>query len=160
MIKRSISKLADAATCWLMQSMQWTMRHDVCSRGQIENYLTQGEKMTREEFFAFAPMEGSELSGSLLQWQSPVRSGYKENDVAAARVFLSQEGWSAPTLFFLHALMSAHDFGYERISRRLNRAGWNAVLVHLPYHYSRKPRPAYGGRSGRRSPSPAPELLE
>lgn len=140
MIKRSIFKMADAATCWLMQSMQWTVRHDVCSREQIENYLTQGEKMTREEFFAFAPMEGSELSGSLLHWQSPVRSGYKENDVAAARVFLSQEGWSAPTLFFLHALMSAHDFGYERISRRLNRAGWNAVLVHLPYHYSRIPR--------------------
>ena len=140
MIKRSISKLADAATCWLMQSMQWTVRNDICSREQIENYLAQGEKMRREEFFAFTPMGGSELSGSLLRWQSPVRSGYKENDVAAARIFLSQKGWSAPTLFFLHALMSAHDFGYERISRRLNRAGWNAVLVHLPYHYSRIPR--------------------
>jgi len=140
MIKKFTSQLADAATCCLVQSMQWTVRNDVCSREQVEDYLAQGEKMERAEFFAFTPMGGSEFSGSLLRWQSPVRSGYAENDVAAARVFLSQQGWPAPTLFFLHALMSAHDFGYERISRRLNRAGWNAVLVHLPYHYSRIPR--------------------
>jgi hypothetical protein len=139
MIKRLTSKLADAATCWLMQSVQWTVRNDGCTRGQVENYLSQGEKITREEFFAVTPMRGLELSGFLLRWQSPVRSGYDENDVAAARLFLSRQGWSAPTLIFLHALMSAHDFGYGRIARRLNRAGWNAVLVHLPYHYSRVP---------------------
>jgi len=36
--------------------------------------------------------------------------------------------------------MSAHDLGYCRIARRLNRSGWNAVLVHLPFHYSRVPK--------------------
>lgn len=139
MIKRLSSRLADGATCWLMQSLQWTVRNDVCNREQIENYLARGEEITREEFFALAPMEGLKLSKSLVRWQSPVRSGYLENDVAAARLFLSRPGWSAPTLIFLHALMSAHDFGYRRIGRRLNRVGWNAALVHLPYHYSRVP---------------------
>jgi pimeloyl-ACP methyl ester carboxylesterase len=81
-----------------------------------------------------------EHKGSFLRWKSPIRSGYKENDIASARLFLSRQGWSAPTLVFLHALMSAHDFGYCRIARRLNRRGWNAVLVHLPFHYSRVPR--------------------
>jgi pimeloyl-ACP methyl ester carboxylesterase len=76
----------------------------------------------------------------LLRWQSPIRSGFRENDIACARLFLSPEGWQAPTLIFLHALMSAHDFGYCRIAHRLNRAGWNAVLVHLPFHYSRIPQ--------------------
>jgi pimeloyl-ACP methyl ester carboxylesterase len=140
MIRRLTSRLADAATCWLMQSVQWTVRNDVCTREQIESYLARGEKMTREEYFAVSPMGELELSESLLRWQSPVRSGYDENDVAAARLFLCRQGWSAPTLIFLHSLMSAHDFGYRRIARRLNRGGWNAALVHLPYHYSRVPR--------------------
>jgi len=36
-------------------------------------------------------------------------------------------------------LMSASDFGYEHIARRFNQMGWNAVLVHLPFHYTRVP---------------------
>ena len=36
--------------------------------------------------------------------------------------------------------MSANDLGYRRIAAQLNRRGWNAALMHLPYHYSRVPR--------------------
>jgi hypothetical protein len=140
MIRKLSSQLVEAATCLLMNSAQWASRNDVCTRGQLEAYLAQGEKSTREEFFAVTPMAELKFKGSLLRWQSPIRSGFKENDIAGARLFLSRAGWSAPTLFFLHALMSAHDFGYCRIAHRLNRAGWNAVLVHLPFHYSRVPR--------------------
>jgi hypothetical protein len=35
--------------------------------------------------------------------------------------------------------MSASDFGYQRIAHRFNQMGWNAVLVHLPFHYIRAP---------------------
>jgi hypothetical protein len=140
MIRKLSSQLVEAATCLLMNSAQWASRNDVCTRRQLEDYLAQGEKSTREEFFVVTPMAELNFQGSLLRWQSPVRSGFKENDIAGARLFLSRAGWSAPTLFFLHALMSAHDFGYCRIAHRLNRAGWNAVLVHLPFHYSRVPR--------------------
>ena len=139
MIRKLSSQLVEAATCLLMNSAQWASRNDVCTRRQLEDYLAQGEKSTREEFFVVTPMAELNFQGSLLRWQSPVRSGFKENDIAGARLFLSRAGWSAPTLFFLHALMSAHDFGYCRIAHRLNRAGWNAVLVHLPFHYSRVP---------------------
>ena len=41
--------------------------------------------------------------------------------------------------------MSAHDVGYCRIAAGLNRRGWNAVLMHLPYHYSRVPRGHFNG---------------
>jgi len=34
--------------------------------------------------------------------------------------------------------MSVSDFGYRRWARRLNARGWNAIFVHLPYHYSRR----------------------
>jgi pimeloyl-ACP methyl ester carboxylesterase len=68
-----------------------------------------------------------------------VESGFSENDIAKARFFPSGQGWSAPVVFFLHALMSASDFGYQHIARRFNQMGWNAVLVHLPFHYTRVP---------------------
>ena len=41
--------------------------------------------------------------------------------------------------------MSASDIGYRRIAARLNRRGWNVVLMHLPYHYSRVPRGHFNG---------------
>ena len=139
MIRKLTSGLVDAATCLLVNTAQWASRNDVCTPSQLEKYLAQGERTTREDFFAVTPMAEVEHKGSFLRWKSPIRSGYKENDIASARLFLSRQGWSAPTLVFLHAFMSAHDFGYCRIARRLNRRGWNAVLVHLPFHYSRVP---------------------
>jgi hypothetical protein len=36
--------------------------------------------------------------------------------------------------------MSANDIGYHRLGVQLNRRGWNAVMMHLPFHYSRVPR--------------------
>jgi len=140
MIRKLTSGLVDAATRFLLNTAQWASPNDVCNPADLEKYLAQGEKITREEFFAVTPMTELERKGSLLRWKSPIRSGYEENDTAGARLFLSREGWSAPTLIFLHALMSAHDLGYCRIARRLNRSGWNAVLVHLPFHYSRVPK--------------------
>jgi len=145
MMRKLSSHLTDAVTCFLMNSAQRATRGDVCTPAELESYLSQGEKTTREEFFAVTPMVEPEIKGPLLRWQSPLRSGYRENDIACARLFFCQEGWSAPTLVFLHALMSAHDFGYCRIARRINRAGWNAVLVHLPFHYSRAPRGCANG---------------
>ena len=145
MIRKLSSHLTDAVTCFLMNRAQRATRNDVCTAAELESYLAQGEKTTREEFFAVTPMVGPQIKGPFLRWKSPLRSGYRENDIACARLFLCQEAWSAPTLVFLHALMSAHDFGYCRIARRLNRAGWNAVLVHLPFHYSRVPRGCANG---------------
>jgi len=52
--------------------------------------------------------------------------------------FPCKQGWTAPTMLLGHGLMSVSDFGYRRWARRLNARGWNAVFVHLPYHYSRR----------------------
>ncbi len=41
-------------------------------------------------------------------------------------------------MLLAHGLMSVSDFGYKLWARRLNARGWNAVFVHLPYHYSRR----------------------
>lgn len=145
MFRRLVSYLVDGSTTLLLNSAQFRAPGEVCTRAQLERYLTEGERTTREEFFSVTAMSELQFKGSFLHWRSPTRSGYDENDIAGARLFLTKQGWQAPTLVFLHALMSASDFGYCRIARRLNRAGWNAVLVHLPFHYSRIPRGRING---------------
>lgn len=145
MFRRLVSCLVDGSTTLLLNSAQFRAPGGVCTRAQLERYLTEGERTTREEFFSVTAMSELQFKGSFLHWRSPTRSGYDENDIAGARLFLTKQGWQAPTLVFLHALMSASDFGYCRIARRLNRAGWNAVLVHLPFHYSRIPRGRING---------------
>jgi dienelactone hydrolase len=58
--------------------------------------------------------------------------------MAAFDFFPCAKGWTAPTMLLAHGLMSVSDLGYRLWARRLNARGWNAVFVHLPYHYSRR----------------------
>jgi pimeloyl-ACP methyl ester carboxylesterase len=113
----------------------------------VHDYLDLCEKMDRETFFApqvptFAVTEDMQH----ILWQSPVPSGFEENDLARADIYWSETGPQSPTVILLHALMSASDAGYKRWARRFNAKGWNAVFVHLPYHYSRKPRGYWNGQ--------------
>jgi dienelactone hydrolase len=73
-----------------------------------------------------------------LTFASPYPGEHPENNTAAFDFFPCQQGWSAPTMLLAHGLMSVSDIGYRLWARRLNARGWNAVFVHLPYHYSRR----------------------
>ena len=76
-------------------------------------------------------------SGRLL-FPSPYPGEHAVNNNAAFDFFPCKQGWTAPTMLLAHGLMSVSDFGYRLWARRLNARGWNAVFVHLPYHYSRR----------------------
>lgn len=73
-----------------------------------------------------------------LLFPSPYPGEHEPNNNAAFDFFPCAQGWSAPTMLLAHGLMSVSDFGYRLWARRLNARGWNAVFVHLPYHYSRR----------------------
>jgi dienelactone hydrolase len=73
-----------------------------------------------------------------LLFRSPFPGGDEPNNTAAFDFFPCKEGWTAPTMLLAHGLMSVSDIGYKMWARRLNARGWNAVFVHLPYHYSRR----------------------
>src|SRR5207248_2238822 len=75
--------------------------------------------------------------GAIITWPSPINTNFPENNTAHVDFFPCARGWTAPTVLMLHALMSASHIGYRRYAARLNQLGWNACLVHLPYHYSR-----------------------
>jgi dienelactone hydrolase len=80
-----------------------------------------------------------------LFFPSPYPGDHEINNKAAFDFFPCKEGWTAPTMLLAHGLMSVSDIGYRLWARRLNARGWNAVFIHLPYHYSRRlPRHFHG----------------
>ena len=144
-LRLGTARAVDAMMCALISGLHWRLRNLACTPEQLDTYLCSCQGVARPLFYAAPAMDGRVQTGNLLQWRSPIKSAFPENDEARARLFISESGWSSPTIIFLHALMSAHDFGYARISRKMNRRGWNAALMHLPYHYSRVPWGYFNG---------------
>ena len=137
--RRVTAVLADSACCHLINFINWRLPDRTNSPAELANYVARCKTLTRQEFYSKEPIKRLHIGPDFLSWSSPVESGFSRNDIASARFFLSRKGWAAPTVLFLHALMSASDFGYQHIARRFNQRGWNAVLVHLPFHYRRVP---------------------
>jgi hypothetical protein len=145
LLRRRTASGLDAMVCAVINGMQWKLRKHVCTQEEFDTYLSACEPVSRDEFYRVPTMPLFVRAGNYLEWPSPVKTLFPENQTARARIFLSDQGFGAPTLIFLHALMSAYDTGYCRIAAGLNRRGWNAALIHLPYHYSRVPRGHFNG---------------
>ncbi|MGH8047899.1 MAG: alpha/beta fold hydrolase [Chthoniobacterales bacterium] len=149
-LERTTASAMDAVMCAMMNRMQWRLRHHASTREEFENYLAKCEPLTREEFYkvpreVIHPMTNSERSRAgaqypmTIDWPSPVKTGFPENDTARALWFVGPGGPAAPTAIVLHALMSASDMGYRRLAGWFHAHGWNMIFPHLPFHYSRKP---------------------
>jgi hypothetical protein len=146
--QRFSARTLDAAMCGMMYAIQRRHRLDGTSRDALTQYIESYVALSRDEYYAPPVAEISMTNGavpSVLTWASPIASGFAANDHAYALHFPAPGRPGAPTVLFLHALMSASDTGYRRWAARFNAAGWGACFVHLPYHYSRVPR---GHRNG------------
>jgi len=137
----------DRAMCAMMFAIQRRHRLDGASRGALERYVAAHEPLTRDAFFHAPPLDSSAISASRspVRWRSPIVTGFAENDHAHIDLYPCRIGWSAPTVLFLHALMSASDIGYRRWAADFHPRRWNAAFVHLPFHYSRTPRGHWNG---------------
>ena len=109
-------------------------------RARWDDFTAEWAGRPVEEFYripdGFVPPELPDR-GRLL-FPSPYPGEHELNNRAAFDFFPCKQGWTAPTMLLAHGLMSVSDFGYRLWARRLNARGWNAVFVHLPYHYSRR----------------------
>jgi pimeloyl-ACP methyl ester carboxylesterase len=141
-MKRLTALLGDSVMCGMMYVLQRRHRLPPDAREQAERYLATHLPAGRERFFAPEQSALGEhpTEENAHHWPSPVPSPFPENLRCRALLFPCAQGWSAPTVIMLHALMSASDRGYREWARRFNARGWNAIFVHLPYHYSRTPR--------------------
>jgi 1-acyl-sn-glycerol-3-phosphate acyltransferase len=149
-LRRFSAGAVDLVMCGSINLLQSRHHLHARSREEMEHYVTACEKLTAEDYYAvpngaeIAPVI-SDRPGTTITWQSPIDTKFPANNVARADVFPCAQGWSAPTVLMLHALMSASHIGYRRYAARFNKLGWNACFVHLPYHYSRVPRGHWNG---------------
>lgn len=143
--EKSLALAMDGTMCAMMNALQWRRRSQFCTRADLDDYLTSCAALSREEFFRAEIRAIPREEAGWLKWESPLPSGFPENDRVRVRLHPSACGPEAPTVLLLHALMSANDSGYCRIARWFNARGWNAVFPHLPYHYSRTPRGYFNG---------------
>jgi pimeloyl-ACP methyl ester carboxylesterase len=141
------ARMVDAAMCGMMFAVQRRHRLEDGSRQALDDYIGAASSLSREEYYRFDPAEivvGNGTHPGALSWASPVTTGHTENDRAYALTFPATRP-DAPTVLFLHALMSASDHGYRQWAARFNAVGWGACFMHLPYHYSRVPRGCQNG---------------
>jgi hypothetical protein len=119
---------ADFRSRWDTFAAEWAAR-------PVEEFYRVPDDFTLPEL----PHEGR------LLFPSPYPGEHEINNQAAFDFFPCKEGWTAPTMLIAHGLMSVSDIGYRLWAKRLNARGWNAIFVHLPYHYSRRlPRHFHG----------------
>jgi pimeloyl-ACP methyl ester carboxylesterase len=150
LLRRSAAIAVDLAMCASMNLVQARHRLHSRSRAEMENYVTECEKLTLPEFYA-CPNDGGLSAtfdgqyGRVVTWPSPVHTAFPENNTARVDLFPCSLGWEAPTVLMLHALMSTGDVGYRRWAARFNALGWNACFLHLPFHYSRVPAGCWNG---------------
>jgi 1-acyl-sn-glycerol-3-phosphate acyltransferase len=149
-LRRFAASGVDLLMCASINLLQSRHHLHARSREEMEYYVTACEKLTAEDYYAVP--NGAEIAavisdrpGTTITWQSPIETKFPANNVARADFFSCAQGWSAPTVLMLHALMSASHIGYRRYAARFNELGWNACFVHLPYHYSRVPRGHWNG---------------
>jgi len=126
---------------YVLQRRHYLQRN---AREEAERNLSNHGARSRADYFAPPEIEGGPnghgQNGHFHAWTSPIACRFPENLRCRALLFPCADGWKAPTVLMLHALMSASDRGYREWARKFNARGWNAVFVHLPYHYSRTPK--------------------
>jgi pimeloyl-ACP methyl ester carboxylesterase len=139
---RGIGLAVDHLLCGSLALLHLRHAHRASNRHAVEQYLEECEGRTRAEHFGISErMRGFRReTPDVVTWESPAKfnSLFPANSRASAKLFRVDP--AAPTVIMLHALMSASDTGYCRWAARFNSLGWNAVFVHLPFHYSRRLR--------------------
>src|SRR5450432_1649621 len=142
LLHRGFGLAVDQLLCGALALLHHRNAGRTSTHAAAEEYVSACERQTRAEHFALpAAMEDfREETPGTISWWSPAVSVAEFPGNGRARAILYRVRPDAPTVIMLHALMSVSDAGYGIWARRFNSAGCNAVFVHLPFHYSRRPR--------------------
>ena len=149
-LQHARASVVDYAMCAAMNLLQSRHRLNGKSAEAMERYVADCAKLSAREYYA--AVHDVDLANAVraakdatVTWRSPIQTTFPRNNLSRAEFFPSPHPRTAPTVFMLHALMSATHLGYRRWATRFNELGWNACFVHLPYHYSRVPRGYWNG---------------
>lgn len=141
-LHRSFGLAVDQMLCGTMAVLHRRHGRRVSTREAVEKYVTACEGLTRAEYFALPPrLENFRAeTPDIISWSSAATSVARFPKNGRVHVSLYWSFPRGPTIIMLHSLMSASDRGYRTWAGRFNALGWNAAFVHLPFHYSRRPR--------------------
>jgi 1-acyl-sn-glycerol-3-phosphate acyltransferase len=159
--ERLAANTVDSLLCGSINLLHRRHQLNGRSREDMERYVRTYERLSPQEYYvAPQPIATNGETDSKptidairdsriakLSWRSPIETAFAENNVARVDFFRSNtRKWGdAPTVFLLHALMSASPKGYYRCAEQFNELGWNACFVHLPYHFARVPAGYWNG---------------
>ena len=142
LVHRGFGLVVDQILCGTMAVLHRRHARGLSTRVAVEKYIATCEGLTRAQYFAPpATLENfCHEKPDIISWSSAAASVDRFPVNGRARVTLRRQLLRAPTVIMLHSLMSASDTGYRLWARRFNALGWNTAFVHLPFHYSRRPR--------------------
>jgi len=151
---------ADQLAFWTINHLLSRARHQRFDPEKFEQFSEQWDGRDAAEFYA---VDGPAVSGCLLDphlqnlvvWHGPRRfrttlptpapSGCSQNDHIWIEFHMGHPLDRAPIFLIQHGWRSVSVRGYHRMCRELNQLGVNAGVLHLPYHFSRRPRGSFNG---------------
>lgn len=157
-VRRKINRLVDHVAFGLIKHCLSRARHQRFDFDELDRYAARWIGSGVDEFYALPDFPESEANSSLLRQaagafrprfeltlDTPLRSGYPDNDRFRLDFHLARPLGEAPVFVILHGWRSVSVKGYHRMCRELNARGINAIVTHLPYHFARTPRGTFNG---------------
>lgn len=157
-IRERFNRMVDHAAFGLIKHCLSRAHHQQFDPEKLRSYAERWTCASAAVFYALVDFPESEASARHLRHElcnfrprfdcfidSPLRSGHPENDRCWLDFHLVKPIDQAPVFVILHGWRSVSVKGYHRMCRLLNERGINAIITHLPYHFSRRPKNSFNG---------------
>jgi len=151
------SGFVDHVAFWAIQHLLSRARNHRFDVADLEKFTNEWRGRPVSEFYALPErfsVEG-EVERELLKLPktgrhnvrlpTPAPSAFERNNHIWIEFHLGRPITGAPIFFIQHGWRSVSVRGYHSMCRRLNELGINAGVLHLPYHFSRKPKGSFNG---------------
>jgi dienelactone hydrolase len=111
-----------------------------------DSHLTEAQKLIESAEFIPAKVEAAKVQfgdANRIRFETPCPGPFAENNVVLGRFYRCAERWQEhPTILLLHGWNDIinHRYRFPAMARQINRSGFNAATLELPFHFQRRPR--------------------
>lgn len=146
----------DKTAFWAINHLLSRAHHQRFDSEEFEAFTRNWLPRTAAEFYARSDSDA--FPGAIEQMQrlkcpqiqqlrfpSPAPCKLECNNHIWVEFHISKPLDEAPMFFIQHGWRSVSVQGYHRMCRGLNALGVNAGILHLPYHFSRRPKGSFNG---------------
>ncbi len=150
-------RLTDHLAFWAIKHLLSRVKNQQFDVRDFARFSDEWSGRSVADFYAFSENEAcstvmerqlSQLTKPgkyVVEFPTPAPSPFEVNNHIWVEFHLSRSLGEAPIFFIQHGWRSVSVRGYRTMCRGLNEQGVNAGVLHLPYHFSRKPQGAFNG---------------